>query len=235
MQPTARTSEYPALQGHLLPMPIRKERERSASSSERSLSFSSFQLSHFLLDIDPHQAGKVAAENLLFGLGGQLWVAVAGHEVFGQFKVPEGVERPARVPDGRLTAIEYLVLATPEHQLAHIFGENTRRAHDEIQGCRYRGIQVGIAHQLPANLIDERQAHVENDEVEVREVSGGSVHIPGLCMLDRLRAKRHAFMHTNGGHTEFEGFLALQWIDTAPKDGTIRIFLSHSRAFLPLR
>src|SRR2546421_11273006 len=83
----------------------------------------SLQLSHFLFDIDPHQASEIAAEDLLFGLCGQLWVAVAGHEVFGQFKFPEGIKRPARMPDGRLTSVEDFVLAAPAHQLSHVFGK----------------------------------------------------------------------------------------------------------------
>jgi hypothetical protein len=43
---------------------------------------------------------------------------------------------------------------------------------------------------LPADLADERQADVEDHEVEVREVRGGPVHVPGLGVLDRLRAER---------------------------------------------
>src|SRR5258706_5030802 len=116
------------------------------------------------------------------------------------------MERPAGMPEGRLTAVEDFVLAAPKHQLAHVFGKSARGTHDEVQGGRYRGIQVGIAHQLPADFIDERQAHVENNEVEIREVCRCSIHIPNLRMFDELWAKRYAFMHADSGYTQFEGF-----------------------------
>src|SRR6266446_10113525 len=111
------------------------------------------------------------------------------------------------MPDGRLTTVENLVLAAPEHQLAHIFGEGAWRAYNEVQCRRNRRVQVGIAYQLPANLIDERQANVEDHEVDIREVGGGSVHIPGLGMLDRLRAERHALMHTDGSDAQLKRLL----------------------------
>src|SRR5260221_11566694 len=111
------------------------------------------------------------------------------------------------MPDRRLTAVEDLILAAPEHQLAHIFGKGARCTHDEVQCRRNRRVQVGIAYQLPANLIDERQANVEDYEVDIREAGGGSVHIPGLGMLDRLRAKRHALMHTDGSDAQLKRLL----------------------------
>src|SRR5216683_2940812 len=84
------------------------------------------ELSNLLLYVDAHQAGEVTAEDFLLGLRGQLRIAVAGYEVLWQFKLPEGIQRPARVPDGGLTTIEDLVFAAPEHQLAHILGEGAR-------------------------------------------------------------------------------------------------------------
>jgi hypothetical protein len=76
------------------------------------------QLRHFLLNVDAHQVGEIAAEDFLFGLGGQLWITIAGNEVFWYLELPEGVQGPARVPDGRFATIEDFVLAAPEHQFA---------------------------------------------------------------------------------------------------------------------
>src|SRR5579885_2370071 len=169
-----------------------------------ALQILSLQLRHLLLDVDAHEAGEVAAEDLFLGLLCQLRVTVAGDEVFGQFKVPEGIQRPAGVPDGGLTAVEDLVLAAPEHELAHVFGKDTRRAHNEVERGGYRGVQVGVAHQLPADFVDEGQADVEDDEVDVGEVSRRAIHVPRLRHLDWLRAERHALMHADGMHSQFK-------------------------------
>src|SRR5438128_1210129 len=99
------------------------------------------------------------------------------------------------MPDRCLTAVQDLILAAPEHQFAHIFGEGAWRSYYEIQGRSNRCVQVGVAYQLPADLIDERQADMEDHEVDIREVGSCSVHIPGLGMFNRLRTERHAFMH----------------------------------------
>ena len=65
--------------------------------------------------------------------------------------------------------------------------------------------RFGIADQLPARLVEERQPDVEDDEVEVREVGGGAVHVPGLGVLDRLRAQRDALVHADQVDAEFAG------------------------------
>ncbi len=64
------------------------------------------QLCDFLLDIDAHQPGKVAAQDFLFSLSGQLRITIARHQVFRQLKLPESVECPAGMPDGSLTTVE---------------------------------------------------------------------------------------------------------------------------------
>src|SRR5947209_5587520 len=110
------------------------------------------------------------------------------------------------MPDGRFASVEDFVLAAPEHQLAHVFGEDAWRSHDKVQRGSDGGIEVGKANQLPANLVDERQPDMEDDEIDVREVVGGSVHIPGLGMLDVLWAKWHTFMYTYGVYAQFERF-----------------------------
>src|SRR2546430_648548 len=107
------------------------------------------------------------------------------------------------MPDGCLAAVEDFVLAAPEHELAHVFGEGARRSHHEVQRGGDGGIEVRVAHQLPAHLVDERQANMEDNEVDIREVGGGSIHIPGLGMLDWLRAKWYAFMHADGVYAQF--------------------------------
>src|SRR5690348_4329631 len=124
------------------------------------------------------------------------------------------------MPDGRFASVEDFVLAAPEHELAHVFGEGTWRSHDEVQRGGDGGIEVGIAHQLPADLVDERQADVEDDEVDIGEVGGSSVHIPGLGMLDGLRAKRYAFMHADGVYAQFKRFFkggeSYSWVVHTP-------------------
>src|SRR5713101_3843560 len=124
------------------------------------------------------------------------------------------------MPDGRFATVEDFVLATPEHQLAHVFGEGAWRSYDEVQRGSDGGIEVGIAHQLPADLVNERQADAKDYEVDIREVGCRSVHIPRLGMLDGLRAKRYAFMHTDGVYTQFKRFFkdgeGYSWIVHAP-------------------
>src|SRR5438874_10124567 len=111
------------------------------------------------------------------------------------------------MPDRRPTTIENLVLTAPEHQLAHIFCEVTWCSRDKVQRCSNGRVQVRVAYQLPANFIDERQANVEDNKIDIREVGCRSIHIPGLCMLNRLWTKRHAFMHTDSGHAQFKRLL----------------------------
>src|SRR2546427_9227835 len=96
------------------------------------------------------------------------------------------------MPNRSLTAIENLVLTAPEHQLAHIFCEVTWCSHDKVQGCSNGRVQVWKAYQLPANLIDEGQANVEDDEVDIREAGGGPIHIPGLG-YGRGRRQLHGY------------------------------------------
>src|SRR6266480_7206040 len=160
------------------------------------------QLCDFLFHIDTHQAGKIASEDFLFGLCSELGITITCHKILWYLKIPEGVEGPAWMPDGSFTAIENLVLTAPEHQFAHIFCEVTWRSHDEVQRCSNGCVEIWKAYQLPADLIDEGQANVEDDEVDIREVGRGPIHIPGLGGLNRLWAKWYAFMHANGRHTQ---------------------------------
>src|SRR5947209_5537699 len=107
------------------------------------------------------------------------------------------------MPDGSFTTVENFVLAAPEEQFAQVFGEGAWCAHDEIQRSGDGGVQVGIAYQLPADFIDEGQADVEDDEVDVGEVGGSPVHIPGLSVFDGLWAEWHAFVYADGLDTQF--------------------------------
>src|SRR6476660_3436968 len=65
-----------------------------------------------------------------------------------------------------------------------------------------RCVEVRIADQLPARLVDEGQANVEDDEVDVGEVGGGSVHVPGLGVFDRLRSERYALVDADQVDTQ---------------------------------
>ena len=66
-----------------LPLMLKRyEREKISSAvSSRSKSLLA-QLRHLLLHIDPHQPRQVATQNLLLGLGRQLRIAIACHQVF---------------------------------------------------------------------------------------------------------------------------------------------------------
>src|SRR3989440_4474212 len=165
------------------------------------------ELCDFLFHIYAHQAGKVPSEVFLFGLGSEWGITITGHKILWYLKIPEGIQGPAWMPDGSFTAIENLVLTAPEHQFAYIFCEVTWRSHDKVQGCSNGRVQVWKAYQLPANLIDEGQANVEDDEVDIREVGGGPIHIPGLGGLNRLWAQRYAFMHAYSRHAQFKRLL----------------------------
>src|SRR5947207_2031366 len=77
--------------------------------------------------LHPVQPQQVPAEDLALGLLGELRVAVAVDQVLGQLEVPERLQRPLGVEDGRLAAVDDLVLAAPEQQLAEDLGEHPRR------------------------------------------------------------------------------------------------------------
>src|SRR5690348_15044693 len=111
------------------------------------------------------------------------------------------------MPDRCLTTIKNLILTAPEHQLAHILREITRRSHNEIQRRGNRRVQIWKTYQLPANLIDERQADVKDNKVDIWEVSSSPIHIPGLGRLNRLWAQRHTLMHPNRRHAQLKRLL----------------------------
>src|SRR2546425_208096 len=184
-----------------------KRRLRNCKNRGNCAGLLFLQLRNLLFHIYPHQAGKIATKNFLFGLGSELGIPIASYKILRQLKFPEGVQGPAWMPDRSLTTIKNLVLTAPEHQLAHIFCEVTWCSDDKVQGCSNGRVQVWKAYQLPANLIDEGQANVEDDEVDIREVGGGPIHIPGLGGLNRLWAQRYAFMHANGRHAQFKRLL----------------------------
>jgi hypothetical protein len=48
---------------------------------------------------------------------------------------------------------------------------------------------------------------VEDDKVDAREVRRRTVHVPGLGVLDRLRAERHPLVHPDQVHAQFLGLL----------------------------
>src|SRR4051794_18011484 len=75
------------------------------------------------LDVHPVQPKKILAEDLSLGLLAERGVAVAVHEVLRDLEVPEGLERPLWLPYRRLAAVDDLVLAAPEEQLAQQLGE----------------------------------------------------------------------------------------------------------------
>jgi hypothetical protein len=91
------------------------------------------------------------------------------------------------VKQGRLGPVDDLVFAAPEEQLAEDLGEHPGCSHHEVDGGGEGGIQVRVPDELPAGFVDERESDVVNDEVEVGKVRGGTVHVPGLGVLDRLR------------------------------------------------
>lgn len=51
-------------------------------------------------------------------------------------------------------------------------------------------MEVGVADEPQAGLVDERQPDVIDHEVDAREVARSAVHVPGLGVLDHLRQER---------------------------------------------
>jgi hypothetical protein len=109
--------------------------------------------------------------------------------------------------DRRLGAVDDLILTAPEQQLAEDLGEHPGRADHEVDGGGQRGVQVRISDQLPARLVQERQPDVEDDEVEIREVGRGAVHVPGLGVFDGLRAQWHSLVDADEVDTELARLL----------------------------
>jgi hypothetical protein len=64
------------------------------------------------------QAEQVLAEDLALGLIGELRIAVARAQVLGDLEVHERAQRPLRMPQRCLGAVDDLVLTAPEQQLA---------------------------------------------------------------------------------------------------------------------
>src|SRR5215472_13556253 len=96
------------------------------------------------LYVHPVQAEQVLPEDLPLGLVGQLRVAVALAEVLRDLEVHEGPQRPLRMEDGRLGAVDDLVFAAPEQQLPDDLGEHPRRADQEVDRRGQRGIEVRV-------------------------------------------------------------------------------------------
>src|SRR5690349_5779516 len=78
------------------------------------------------LHVEPVQPQQVLAEDLAFRGVGQLRVAVAVAQVLRDLEVHERAQRPLRVEDRRLTAVDDLVLAAPEQQLPDDLREHPR-------------------------------------------------------------------------------------------------------------
>src|SRR5918996_4899200 len=104
----------------------------------------SYRYAEFLgfdVRVDAVQPGEVAAEDLALGLLGERRVAPLLDDVLGELEVPELLERPLRVPDRRLTAVDDLVLPAPPHHLAEGLGEHPRLTGDEVHGRGDRGVE----------------------------------------------------------------------------------------------
>src|SRR6476660_4440734 len=93
-----------------------------------------------------------------------------------------------------------------------------------------RCVEVRIADQLPARLVDEGKADVEDDEVDVGEVGGGSVHVPGLRVFDRLRSERYALVDADQVDTQLLRLLEHREGDTrgvpAPRE-RLAVVVAH--------
>src|SRR5919199_873077 len=135
----------------------RSTRRRLAASRARSGRDSELRL--LGLHVDAVQAGEVLTEDLALRLLGELRVAALLDDVARQLEVPERLERPLRVPDRRLAAVDDLVLAAPPQHLAEHLGEDPRLAGDEVHRRRDRRVEVRVADDLPQHLVHPRQAH----------------------------------------------------------------------------
>jgi len=140
------------------------------------------------------QAGEVLTEDLALGLLGERRVAALLDDVARELEVPELLKRPLRVPDRRLAAVDDLVLPAPPEHLPEHLGEDPRLAGDEVHRRGDRRVEVRVADDLPQDLVQPRQADVEDDEVDVGEVRRRPVHVERPGVLDRLRAERDALV-----------------------------------------
>src|SRR4051812_30479618 len=130
------------------------------------------------------QASEVLAEDLALGLLGELRVAALLDDVSRELEVPELLERPLRVPDRRLAAVDDLVLPAPPHHLPERLGEDPRLAGDEVHRRRDRGVEVGIAHDLPQDLVEPWEPDVEDHEVDVGDLAAApSISNVRVCSI----------------------------------------------------
>src|ERR1700682_3925352 len=143
------------------------------------------------------QTKEVLSQDLALGLLRERRIAIALLQVRGDLEIPEGLQRPSGVEDRRLASIDDLVFSAPEEQLAQCLRELARRATDEVDRRRQRGVEVRVPDQLPADLVEKGEPDVVDHEVQVREVRSRAIHVPGLCVLDRLRSKGHTLVNAD--------------------------------------
>src|SRR3954453_8593552 len=125
------------------------------------VSAGSAQLRLLGVDVDPVQLREVLAEDLALGLLRELRVAALLDDVPGKLEVPELLERPLRMPDRRLPAVEDLVLPAPPHHLPEHLLEGPRLPGDEVHRRGDRGVEVGVTHDLPEDLVEPREPDVD--------------------------------------------------------------------------
>src|SRR5262245_23681567 len=153
------------------------------------------------------KAKEVLAQDLALSLVSELRVAVPVAEILRDLEVRKRSKRPLGVPDRRLAPVDDPVLPAPEQELPKHLRELARRTDDEVHRRGQRRVEVREADELPADLVEERQPDVVDDEVDVGEVLGGPVHVPRLRVLDVLRPERDAFVHADQVDAKLLGLL----------------------------
>ena len=143
--------------------------------------------------------------------------------------VDEALDLPLRLPDAVVAAEGHLVLADPEQQLAHDPGEELRpRVHQAADDHRQAGVDVGLLRRHVAEVVDPRQAHVLDDEVQLGEVGRGVVHVGDVERVLVQRPDRRALVHVDVLDAELLRLLQV------PVGGRVAQLVA-ARAVVPLR
>ena len=156
--------------------------------------------------LDVVQLGRVEAEDLLLGLRRER--RVVRERLVGVVPVDEPLDLPLGLPDGVVGAEQHLVLADPEQQLAHHLREEARAGvHEAADDDREAGVDVALLRRHEAEVLDPRQAHVLDDEVELLVAGGHLVDVGDVEGVLVQRPDRRALVDVDVLDAELDALL----------------------------